>query len=206
MPFGILLTDQQHHNLAVPQLGPADPVSGLDFERFRIWCSSDLFKFRTLPPDVTATIHGCTTARTDLEDVVRHHVDPEDSLDDYDPYQQLFQSDLWDLVVQDEDLDEWMLESFEEDLESDDRDDEEDEDDDQNRSLSPKQIRLLIAFLDSLAPPRSAGAIALGCSIFVLADCRRWDSRSGLRKCFGSCGVSLGSVVLFWLVDSSLSK
>ena len=74
--------------------------------------------------------------------------------DDYDPYQQLFQSDLWDLVVQDEDLDEWMLESFEEDLESDDREeDEEDEDDDQNRSLSPKQIRLLIAFLDSLTAP-----------------------------------------------------
>lgn len=155
---GSLLTDQQHHNLAVPQLGPGkDPVSGLDFGRFGITgAPSDLFKFRTPAlRNVTATgpwMHN--GAYSDLEDVIRHHVDPEDSLDDYDPYQQLFQSDLWDLVVQDEDLDEWMLESFEEDLESDDReDDEEDEDDDQNRSLSPKQIRLLIAFLDSLTAP-----------------------------------------------------
>ena len=113
-------------------------------------------------------------------------MDPEDSLDDYDPYQQLFQSDLWDLVVQDEDLDEWMLESFEEDLESDDREeDEEDEDDDQNRKPLTETNPFVNRISGQLNRPRSAGTIALGCSIFwFLADCSKMGFQKWIEKMF----------------------
>jgi cytochrome c peroxidase len=138
---GTLLTDQQHHNLAVPQLGPGkDPVSGLDFGRFGVTgASSDLFKFRTPAlRNVAETgpwMHN--GAFSSLEDVIRHHADPEQSLTSYDPEVQLFQPDLRDLVIRDEGLNEWMLEGV----------------DMNDGSLEGNRVRLLIAFLESLTAP-----------------------------------------------------
>ena len=138
---GTLLTDQQHHNLAVPQLGPGkDPTSGLDFGRFGVTGSmSDLFEFRTPPlRNVTATgpwMHN--GAFSSLEDVIRHHGDVGKSLEDYDPSVQIFQSDLREMVVDDESLNEWMLETV----------DTGDQDFDGNR------VHFLMAFLESLTVP-----------------------------------------------------
>lgn len=138
---GSLFTDQQHHNLAVPQLGPGkDSASGLDFGRFGITgASDDLFRFRTPPlRNVTATgpwMHN--GAFSNLKDVLRHHADAEDSLERYDPSEQLFQTDLRELVVDDEDVDEWMLESVQSEVDP----------------LVGNRISLLIAFLESLEAP-----------------------------------------------------
>lgn len=138
---GMLLTDQQHHNLAVLQLGPGkDPASGLDFGRFGITGSSDdLFKFRTPPlRNVTATgpwMHN--GAFSSLEDVLRHHGDPEGSLENYDPTEQLFQVDLREWVVEEESVNEWMVESV----------------NNQDDSLVGNRISLLMAFLESLETP-----------------------------------------------------
>ena len=138
---GTLLTDQQHHNLAVPQLGPGkDPVSGLDFGRFGVTGESqDLFKFRTPAlRNVAETgpwMHN--GAFSSLEDVIRHHTNPQQSLTSYDPGVQLFQPDLRELVISDEALNEWMLEGVDVD----------------GGSLDGNRVRLLVAFLQSLSAP-----------------------------------------------------
>jgi len=89
---GTLLTDQQHYNLAVPQLGPGKDETGLDLGRFlETGNAKDLFRFRTPPlRNVTATgpwMHN--GAYGDLEDAVRHHLDPKRSLEDYNAVEQL---------------------------------------------------------------------------------------------------------------------
>lgn len=84
---GDLLTDQQHHNLAVPQLGPGKDASGLDLGRaLETGDVDDQFAFRTPPlRNVTATgpwFHNGSYAN--LEDVIRHHFAPEQSLTEFD--------------------------------------------------------------------------------------------------------------------------
>ena len=136
---GTLMTDQLNHNLAVPQLGPGkDPDSGLDFGRFGVTGSmSDLFKFRT--PALRNVAHTGpwmhNGAFSDLGDVIEHHLNPEKSLENYDPSDQIFQLDLRGMVVDDDDLDEWMLETVE--LEA--------------RNHSNGEVNLLLAFLNSLS-------------------------------------------------------
>lgn len=84
---GSLLTDQQHHNLGVPQLGPGKDASGLDIGHALVSGeAADKFGFRT-PPLRNVMITGPwmhNGAFTSLEDVLRHHYDPEGSLSDYD--------------------------------------------------------------------------------------------------------------------------
>ena len=88
---GSLMTDQQIHNIGVPQLGPgkgnAEP---LDVGRYlESGLKEDLFAFRT-PPLKNAELTGPwmhNGAYTDLEDAVRHHLDPEQHLRNYDPSQ-----------------------------------------------------------------------------------------------------------------------
>ena len=110
---GTLLTDQQHHNLAVPQLGPGkDPVTGLDFGRSGVTGDdTDLYAFRTPPlRNVAATgpwMHN--GAFTSLEDVIDHHLDPERSLKKYDERVQLIQPALRDTVLYDRDLRDSLL-------------------------------------------------------------------------------------------------
>lgn len=84
-----LLTDQDFHNLAVPQIGPGKaPEEPFDSGRFReTGDEEDRFAFRTPPlRNVTLTapyMHNGTYAT--LEDVLRHHIDPAQSLANYAP-------------------------------------------------------------------------------------------------------------------------
>lgn len=88
---GNLLTDQQHHNIGVPQLGPGKgPEAPSDFGRFReTGDAQDLFAFRTPPlRNVTATgpwMHN--GAYLTLEGAVRHHFDVTNALKNYDASQ-----------------------------------------------------------------------------------------------------------------------
>ncbi len=88
---GALLTDQQHYNLAVPQLGPGKaPEAPLDFGRAReTGVKKHRFHFRTPPlRNVAATgpwMHN--GAYTTLEGAVRHHLTMVRALKDYDASQ-----------------------------------------------------------------------------------------------------------------------
>lgn len=88
---GPLLTDQVHHNIGVPQIGPGKGVNApLDLGRYYLTAEeADRFAFRTPPlRNVSATgpwMHN--GAYRDLEDAVRHHLDPATALAAYDPEQ-----------------------------------------------------------------------------------------------------------------------
>jgi cytochrome c peroxidase len=88
---GVLLTDQQFYNLAVPQLGPGKGrEQPYDLGRARETGSDcDRFAFRT-PPLRNVAITGPwmhNGAFTSLEETIRHHLNPAASLQDYDPAQ-----------------------------------------------------------------------------------------------------------------------
>ncbi|NJN96935.1 MAG: hypothetical protein HC875_23975, partial [Anaerolineales bacterium] len=84
---GNLFTDQEHHNLGVPQLGPGKGAEApLDLGRARETKNPlDRFAFRTASlRNVTLTgpwMHN--GAYTSLEDAVRHHLNPEQALRNY---------------------------------------------------------------------------------------------------------------------------
>ncbi len=85
---GNLMTDQQHHNLGIPQLGPGkDPDTGLDPGRaLETGEQADQFAFRT-PPLRNVLLTGPwahSGAFTRLVDVIRHKFAPVASLDNYD--------------------------------------------------------------------------------------------------------------------------
>jgi cytochrome c peroxidase len=85
-------TDEAFHVLAVPQIGRGKGDGGSavegsdDFGRFReTGDPADMYAFRTptlLNVEVTAP-YGHSGAFADLEGIVRHHLDPEQSIDDY---------------------------------------------------------------------------------------------------------------------------
>jgi len=144
---GALLTDQLHHNLAVPQMGPGkDAASGLDFGRFGVTGDKlDRFSFRTPAlRNVAETgpwMHN--GAFSSLEDVIDHHLDPKRSLKDYSARQQLVQPDLRPTVENDRDLQDWMLETVEE----------------IDVDLSRSEKSDLIEFLNSLTAPNLAARL-----------------------------------------------
>jgi cytochrome c peroxidase len=84
-----LLTDQQYHNIAVPQLGPGKLSDvALDLGRFlETGLLVDRYAFRTPPlRNVTLTAPYMHNGAYDtLEGAIRHHLYPADSLRDYDP-------------------------------------------------------------------------------------------------------------------------
>lgn len=86
---GNLLTDQQFHNIAVPQLGPGKlSDEGLDLGRFlETGHAADRYAFRTPPlRNVTLTApYMHNGAYADLRAAVRHHLNPAGSLLIYDP-------------------------------------------------------------------------------------------------------------------------
>ncbi len=103
---GNLLTDQEHYNIAVPQIGPGKGQEApLDLGRGRIIDKPCLreavpclnqdqslrFAFRTPPlRNITLTApYMHNGAFSTLEDAVRHHLEPEESLRNYDPTQHL---------------------------------------------------------------------------------------------------------------------
>jgi cytochrome c peroxidase len=86
---GTLLTDQLHHNIGVPQLGPGKGASApLDEGRaLETGDPNDKFAFRT-PPLRNVTLTGPwmhNGAFGTLEEAVLHHLNPVESLRDYDP-------------------------------------------------------------------------------------------------------------------------
>lgn len=88
---GPLLTDQAHYNIGVPQLGPGKGGEApLDNGRFREnGKRKDLFAFR-VPPLRNVALTGPYMhdgAYVDLEDAVRHHLDPTKALLTYDKTQ-----------------------------------------------------------------------------------------------------------------------
>jgi cytochrome c peroxidase len=87
---GSLMTDQQFHNIGVPQLGPGKQEGGIDYGRYlETKDPEDKFAFRTAPLR-NVSLTGPWThngAYTALEDVVLHHLNPEASLRTYDPSQ-----------------------------------------------------------------------------------------------------------------------
>ncbi len=88
---GNLLTDQEPHNVAVPQLGPGkDEEAPLDIGRARVTnYPGDMFAFRT-PPLRNASLTGPwmhNGAFGTLEGAVRHMLKPHESLRTYDPGQ-----------------------------------------------------------------------------------------------------------------------
>jgi len=88
---GNLLTDQEAHNMAVPQLGPGkDDEAPLDIGRARVThYPGDMFAVRT-PPLRNVELTGPwmhNGAYATLEGAVRHMLAPQASLDAYDPAQ-----------------------------------------------------------------------------------------------------------------------
>jgi len=88
---GSLLTDQQYHDIGVPQVGPGKGAeSPQDYGRGReTGRVQDRYAFRT-PPLRNVAITGPWMhdgAYTTLEAAVRHHLDPQQSLQEYDPSQ-----------------------------------------------------------------------------------------------------------------------
>ena len=88
---GSLMTDQKHHNMGVPQLGPGkDPISELDPGRFlETGESEDTFAFRT-PPLRNVVLTGPWMHNggfSSLEDVIRQKFDPDEYLANYDTSQ-----------------------------------------------------------------------------------------------------------------------
>lgn len=110
---GAFQSDQSFHAIAMPQIGPGkgDNLSGYsdghdDFGRERVTgTSADRFKFRTPTLrniELTAP-YGHSGAYDTLEAIVRHHMDPINSLENYDQSQAVLISrddlDALDFVV-----------------------------------------------------------------------------------------------------------
>ncbi|NOK61406.1 MAG: c-type cytochrome [Chloroflexi bacterium AL-W] len=88
-----LFTDQEHYNLAVPQIGAGKgEAAPLDLGRFGVTRDeADRFAFRT-PPLRNVDLSGPymhNGAFATLESAIRHHLDPEKSLCTYDVNEQL---------------------------------------------------------------------------------------------------------------------
>jgi cytochrome c peroxidase len=86
---GPLLTDQEQHVLAAPQVGPGKgELAPLDVGRMQVTSvEADKFAFRT-PPLHNVVLSGPWMhdgAYNTLEAVVAHHLDPASSLLQYDP-------------------------------------------------------------------------------------------------------------------------
>ncbi|MCO6449510.1 MAG: VCBS repeat-containing protein [Caldilineales bacterium] len=135
---GSLLTDQLFHNIGVPQFGPGkDDDAPHDYGRWNVSRSGkEMSAFRT-PPLRNVTLTGPWMhdgAYADLEETVRHHLDPAKALADYDKTQidPLLQDTLLDNYTILRDLDLMMAQPIE---------------------LSESEIADLMAFLEALTSP-----------------------------------------------------
>ena len=134
---GPLLTDQAFYSIAAPQVGPGrGDVAPLD-AGFGALDGSNTIAFRTPPlrnVSVTAPyLHD--GAFWNVEDVVRHHLDPASSLVAYDPGQ--LRSDV--AVVHLPVVQQAVVDSLSAELIP--------------VSLTDAEVRLLVAFLDALTDP-----------------------------------------------------
>ncbi len=138
---GSLMTDQQFHNIGVPQLGPGKQEGGIDYGRYLVSQDpQDKFAFRT-PPLRNVSLTGPWThngAYTGLEEVVRHHLNPEGSLRSYDPSQ--LSEPFRDVVHLDGELIGEMLATLDPLVK-------------EPRELSDQEFNQLMAFLHALTSP-----------------------------------------------------
>lgn len=138
-----LLTDQKFHNVAVPQIGDGKGrEQPFDLGRARETGNDcDRYAFRT-PPLRNVALTGPwmhNGAFTTLEATVRHHLDPRTSLQNYDPGQL---SELLKDTCQDQpETIAAILKWYTPDNAS------------EGVTLSDAEMRLLLAFLDSLTSP-----------------------------------------------------
>lgn len=140
---GTLLTDQDYHNLGVPQLGPGKNVvaDGLDFGRFlQTNDPADRYAFRTPPlRNIALTApYFHNGAYLTLKDTIRHHFDPETALATFDilkldPY-------IWSAYRSDEATQAELLGSLDPLLET-------------ISPLNDVEFDQLLAFLDALTSP-----------------------------------------------------
>ncbi len=144
---GALMTDQQAHNIGVPQLGPGrEPGQPFD-EGVYLRSHGEAtqrFAFRT-PPLRNVTLTGPwmhNGAYTDLESAVRHHLDPVASLNNYDETQ--LEPALRDQVRNDEETRQTVLEYLSPKVE-------------EPMALSDREFDDLMAFLYSLTSPSTPG-------------------------------------------------
>lgn len=143
---GNLLTDQQFHNIAVPQFGPGKGRKNayIDLGHARESQNpEDRFTFRT-PPLRNVTLTGPwmhNGAYGSLEDAVRHHLDPVTWCETYD-YSQLSADIRSDLVIKTAAMAE-MVERIDPDVA-------------EPLALSDSQIGQLMAFLEALTDPAAA--------------------------------------------------
>lgn len=84
---GNLMTDQQPHNLGIPQFGPGKDIDvPLDYGQIvESGKAEDLFAFRT-PPLRNVALTGPwmhNGAYNDLEAAIRHHLNPAEALENY---------------------------------------------------------------------------------------------------------------------------
>ncbi|HAY82247.1 MAG TPA: hypothetical protein DCY79_20775, partial [Planctomycetaceae bacterium] len=140
---GPLLTDQEHHNLLIPHVGPGKKANFKgnpdDSGRFmRTAQLNDAYRFRTPPlRNVTETgpyMHN--GVYTSLEKAVRHHLDIVVSFTDYNPMKNLKQFEAispWDP--------EFIAATIPGDLPP------------LDKKLSKKKIKYLLKFLKSLTAP-----------------------------------------------------
>jgi len=134
-----LLTDQDFHNMGVPQIGPGkDDQKPLDYGRWNVTeNSADIFAFRTPPlRNVALTspyMHN--GAYPDLESSIRHHLNPSEALPNYDPSN--LPPELQDTCQMDEATNQAILETLDPTLAT-------------PLELSDIQIADLIAFLNIL--------------------------------------------------------
>jgi cytochrome c peroxidase len=118
---GTLLTDQEYHNLAVPQLGPGKNGNGdgWDYGRFlQTNDEADRFAFRTPPlRNVALTApYMHNGAYMSLNDAIKHHFDPATSLANWDV--RTIDAFIGDSYRNDEDTHAQLLESLDPQLSS----------------------------------------------------------------------------------------
>lgn len=140
---GNLLTDQDYHNIAVPQLGPGKNGTddGVDFGRFlETEAEEDRYAFRT-PPLRNVALTGPymhNGAYTSLEAVIYHHLDPVSACNEYDTTQ--LQTIFANAVNADQALIDDMVDDIDPAVYP-------------SRELSDTEVGQLLAFLHALTSP-----------------------------------------------------
>ncbi len=137
---GSLFTDQKYHNLAVPQFGPGKAENGLDYGRFHVTGNpEDKYKFRTphLRNLMVTAPYFHNGAYDSLEKVIKHHINPEESLRNYNPYENGLSEELIRTLKNDEETIQDILSTVDIDI----------------PQLTDEEIDYLIAFLMSLTSP-----------------------------------------------------
>lgn len=140
---GNLMTDQDFHNIATPQLGPGKGRKNpyIDYGRARETGNpEDRFAFRT-PPLRNVAVTGPwmhNGAYQTLEAVVRHHMDAKTACESYD-YSQLSAEIRSDLVIKTAAMSE-MISRIDPDMAT-------------PLDLSDVEVGQLLAFLDALTDP-----------------------------------------------------